>query len=54
VAEGVEKEEQLQFLAENGCGLIQGYLTGKPMLPEQAIELLKSGRTSTAQAAIAQ
>ena len=54
VAEGVEKEEQLQFLAENGCGLIQGYLTGKPMLPEQAIELLKSGRTSTAQAAITQ
>ncbi|WP_414691550.1 putative bifunctional diguanylate cyclase/phosphodiesterase [Noviherbaspirillum sp.] len=44
VAEGVESEEQLQFLAAHGCGMIQGYLTGRPLLPEQAIELLKSGR----------
>lgn len=45
VAEGVENEEQLEFLAAHGCGLIQGYLTGKPLLPEDAIELLKSGRS---------
>jgi diguanylate cyclase (GGDEF)-like protein/PAS domain S-box-containing protein len=32
VAEGVENEEQLQFLAAHGCGLVQGYLTGKPLL----------------------
>lgn len=31
VAEGVESDEQLQFLASRGCDLIQGYLKGKPM-----------------------
>ncbi|HYD59728.1 MAG TPA: EAL domain-containing protein [Noviherbaspirillum sp.] len=44
VAEGVENEAQLQFLAAHGCGMIQGYFTGRPLLPEHAIELLKSGR----------
>ncbi|HJV73376.1 MAG TPA: EAL domain-containing protein [Noviherbaspirillum sp.] len=43
VAEGVENEEQLQFLADQGCDLIQGYLTGRPLLPQHAIELLKAG-----------
>ena len=31
VAEGVEHEEQLEFLKLKGCDLIQGYLTGRPM-----------------------
>jgi EAL domain-containing protein (putative c-di-GMP-specific phosphodiesterase class I) len=31
VAEGVEIEEQLEFLKLKGCDLVQGYLTGKPM-----------------------
>ncbi len=31
VAEGVEHEEQLEFLKSKGCNLVQGYLTGKPM-----------------------
>lgn len=48
VAEGVENEEQLQFLAAHGCDLIQGYLTGRPLLPKHAIELLKSGEPLTA------
>ena len=43
VAEGVENEEQLQFLAGQGCDLIQGFHTGRPLLPEAAIELLKAG-----------
>ncbi len=49
VAEGVENEEQLQFLAAHGCGMIQGYLTGRPLLPEHAMELLKSGKPLTEQ-----
>ncbi len=40
VAEGVEHEAQLQFLARQGCDLIQGYLTGIPLLPEQALAML--------------
>ena len=43
VAEGVESEEQLEFLAEHGCGMIQGYLTGRPLMPEDAMNLLRSG-----------
>ena len=31
VAEGVEIQEQLDFLKSKGCDLVQGYLTGRPM-----------------------
>jgi EAL domain-containing protein (putative c-di-GMP-specific phosphodiesterase class I) len=40
VAEGVENAAQLEFLARQGCTLIQGYFTGRPMLPDVAIALL--------------
>jgi EAL domain-containing protein (putative c-di-GMP-specific phosphodiesterase class I) len=30
VAEGVETQEQLSFLAEEGCDAVQGYFLGKP------------------------
>ncbi|MBC7502727.1 MAG: EAL domain-containing protein, partial [Herminiimonas sp.] len=42
IAEGVENEEQLAFLASQGCDLIQGFYTGRPLLPHAAIEVLKS------------
>ncbi|MEB0135486.1 EAL domain-containing protein [Actimicrobium sp. CCC2.4] len=42
VAEGVENAAQLEFLARQGCTLIQGYFTGRPMLPEAAITLLQT------------
>ena len=32
VAEGVETQEQLEWLRENGCDLVQGYLVGQPVL----------------------
>ncbi|MDP3842690.1 MAG: sensor domain-containing phosphodiesterase [Oxalobacteraceae bacterium] len=40
VAEGVETEQQHQFLLERQCSYIQGYLTGKPMSPHSVLELL--------------
>ncbi|MFT5963292.1 MAG: putative signal transduction protein with EAL and GGDEF domain, partial [Burkholderiaceae bacterium] len=42
VAEGVENAAQLEFLARQGCTLIQGYYTGRPMLPDAAIALLRA------------
>ena len=31
VAEGVETQEQLSFLAGEGCDAVQGYFIGKPL-----------------------
>ena len=31
IAEGVETQEQLQFLAESGCDMVQGYWVAKPL-----------------------
>lgn len=31
ITEGVENEEQVEFLSEMGCGIFQGYYFGKPM-----------------------
>jgi EAL domain-containing protein (putative c-di-GMP-specific phosphodiesterase class I) len=33
VAEGVETDEQCDFLAEHGCEEIQGYLISRPLAP---------------------
>jgi len=43
IAEGVETEEQLQFLIRSGCAQFQGYLFGKPGTIEQFEALLKQG-----------
>jgi diguanylate cyclase (GGDEF)-like protein/PAS domain S-box-containing protein len=40
VAEGVETEEQLSFLAEQGCDAVQGYFIGKPLPIEQYASLV--------------
>jgi diguanylate cyclase (GGDEF)-like protein/PAS domain S-box-containing protein len=36
IAEGVETDDQLAFLANNGCDAVQGYLIASPMLPDAA------------------
>jgi diguanylate cyclase (GGDEF)-like protein len=41
VAEGVETIEQLEFLQQNGCNLMQGYLVSKPVPVDKVIEILK-------------
>ncbi len=44
VAEGVETSTQLQFLKENGCRVIQGYLYSRPLPEDEIRELLREGR----------
>lgn len=40
VAEGVETDEQLEYLASKDCDLIQGYLFSRPVPEEEAFKLL--------------
>ncbi|MEN3348929.1 MAG: hypothetical protein V7632_2564 [Bradyrhizobium sp.] len=43
VAEGVETEAQLSFLAEEGCDAVQGYLLGRPAPINQFAALVGGG-----------
>lgn len=47
VAEGVEHEEQRQYLLEAGCDLMQGYLYSKPVIEELALQKLRSAPLRT-------
>jgi diguanylate cyclase (GGDEF)-like protein/PAS domain S-box-containing protein len=47
VAEGIEKQEQHQFLIKNNCKLFQGHLFGKPMPIESFNQLLENGLNKT-------
>lgn len=40
VAEGVEWQQQINFLDQEGCDMVQGYLTGPPLNAEKFGELL--------------
>jgi EAL domain-containing protein (putative c-di-GMP-specific phosphodiesterase class I) len=42
VAEGVETQEQRQFLAQEHCSTIQGYLVAVPMPATEAFALVRS------------
>jgi diguanylate cyclase (GGDEF)-like protein/PAS domain S-box-containing protein len=46
VAEGVETQEQLSFLAEQGCDAVQGYFIGKPLPIDQYDALVGRAATS--------
>lgn len=45
-AEGVETQAQLDFLAQNGCQIIQGYYFAKPMPIDGYIELIERQPTA--------
>ena len=41
IAEGIESYDQVEYLQEIGCDVIQGYLLGKPLDSEEIEELIK-------------
>lgn len=45
LAEGVETEEQMQYLRRNGCDEIQGYYFSRPLPAEEIARMLKDGTT---------
>jgi len=44
IAEGVDTEKQLQFLREQGCDEVQGWLPGRPMPADELAKLLEEDR----------
>ena len=40
ISEGVESSDQVETLKDIGCDYIQGYIWGKPMMPEDALQLV--------------
>ncbi len=44
VAEGVETEEQLHYLAERHCGIIQGFYFSRPLGPDQFVSFCRERR----------
>ena len=44
VGEGVETEEQLRYLAERQCGVIQGYYFSRPLKPEELVSFCQEWR----------
>lgn len=45
IAEGVETEEQLGLLAEEGCNLYQGFLCAPPVEEAELVRLVEAGRS---------
>jgi diguanylate cyclase (GGDEF)-like protein len=43
LAEGVETDQQIEFLKERECFLFQGYYCSPPVPPDQLVELIHSG-----------
>jgi EAL domain-containing protein (putative c-di-GMP-specific phosphodiesterase class I) len=41
IGEGIETQQQLEFLKQNGCDVVQGFLLGKPVPADEAEAFLK-------------
>jgi EAL domain-containing protein (putative c-di-GMP-specific phosphodiesterase class I) len=48
VAEGVETQEQLAFLREYNCDIMQGYLFSRPVSGDEVLALIQAGARLTA------
>jgi diguanylate cyclase (GGDEF)-like protein/PAS domain S-box-containing protein len=44
VAEGVENRKQLQFIDEQGCKEVQGFLFSRPVIPDRIAEMILRGK----------
>ncbi len=47
IAEGVETQAQYDFLKDNNCGQVQGYLFGRPLPAEEFVTVLKQNYLDT-------
>ncbi|HJV53901.1 MAG TPA: EAL domain-containing protein [Noviherbaspirillum sp.] len=54
VAEGVETEQQFDFLRNAGCDIMQGYYFAEPATPERVEAFLRNGMVRSGQGVIAQ
>jgi EAL domain-containing protein (putative c-di-GMP-specific phosphodiesterase class I) len=48
VVEGVENEEQRQFLVERGCALAQGFFLSRPLPADETTALLQRSSAGSA------
>ncbi len=45
IAEGIETEEQLCYLARKDCDLLQGFYFARPLYPEDVPDMLRQNFT---------
>ena len=50
LTEGIETDEQLDFLRSIGCSKLQGYLFGKPVPYNRIVEMIRSGELKVSNA----